>query len=294
MHRLIVAASLLASLASLVSCDSTSNAPLPASEAPPASTSTPAPAAVAAADGVKPPRLCPTGTTQTGDAPPEATELWCARPDGTRHGAYVAYFPVGGKRVQGMFDDGKEHGVWQEYFDGGALRAERSYDHGRATGKWHTYFREGNVATETTHISDDEQHLTEFRSDGSRLREGPLRGGARNGTWREWSSDGTLEVTDYLDGKPGKTPGGSTTTTTESGFAKVGIAECDEYIDKYTQCIRDKVPAPARAQMEEAMTASAKAWQEAALGPARGGLATACKAALDAARQATTAMGCVW
>ena len=78
------------------------------------------------------------------------------------------------------------------------------------------------------------------------------------------------------------------------GGDKIGIAECDEYIEKYTKCISDKVPEAARAQMKDAMDQSAKAWKEAAAGPAKDGLATACKAALDAAKQATASMGCEW
>ncbi|MBC8070342.1 MAG: hypothetical protein IAG13_18560, partial [Deltaproteobacteria bacterium] len=75
---------------------------------------------------------------------------------------------------------------------------------------------------------------------------------------------------------------------------KIGIAECDEYIEKYTKCIQDKVPEAARAQMKDAMDMSAKAWKDAASGPAKDGLATACKAALDAAKAATASMGCEW
>jgi len=75
---------------------------------------------------------------------------------------------------------------------------------------------------------------------------------------------------------------------------KIGIAECDEYIEKYSKCISEKVPEASRKQMQDAMDQSAKAWREAAKGPGKEGLATACKAALDAAKQATSSMGCTW
>lgn len=78
------------------------------------------------------------------------------------------------------------------------------------------------------------------------------------------------------------------------GADKIGIAECDEYIEKYTKCINDKVPEAARAGMKDAMTASAKAWKDAAAGPAKDSLAAGCKSALDAAKQATASMGCEW
>jgi hypothetical protein len=78
------------------------------------------------------------------------------------------------------------------------------------------------------------------------------------------------------------------------GADKIGIAECDEYIEKYTKCINDKVPEAARGSMNDAMGASVKAWKEAAAGPGKDSLAAGCKAALDAAKQATASMGCEW
>jgi hypothetical protein len=93
-----------------------------------------------------------------------------------------------------------------------------------------------------------------------------------------------------------KLPGdGSTTGTIAATSAgPIGIPECDEYVTKYMKCISDKVPASARKTMNEAMDQTIKAWKEAADGPARDGLATACKAAVDAAKEATKSMGCEW
>jgi hypothetical protein len=75
---------------------------------------------------------------------------------------------------------------------------------------------------------------------------------------------------------------------------KIGVPECDEYIEKYAKCIMEKVPEPARPRMKEAMELSAKAWREAASGPAKDGVAATCKTALEAARQATESLGCDW
>ncbi len=79
-----------------------------------------------------------------------------------------------------------------------------------------------------------------------------------------------------------------------SEIVKSGVKACDDYIEKYTKCISSKVPEAARKSMLEAMAQSSKAWKEAAEGPAREGLENACKAAFDAAKQATEAMGCEW
>lgn len=75
---------------------------------------------------------------------------------------------------------------------------------------------------------------------------------------------------------------------------KIGVPECDEYIEKYTKCIMEKVPESARPHMREAMELSAKAWREAASGPSKDGVASTCKTALEAARQATESLGCDW
>jgi hypothetical protein len=75
---------------------------------------------------------------------------------------------------------------------------------------------------------------------------------------------------------------------------KIGIAECDEYLVKYRRCMQEHAPEAARQAVNEALEATLKVWREAANGPGRDGLATACKAAFDAAKQATAAMGCEW
>lgn len=77
-------------------------------------------------------------------------------------------------------------------------------------------------------------------------------------------------------------------------IVKSGVKACDDYLEKYTKCITAKVPAAARESMMDALAQSSRAWKEAAEGPAREGLETACKAALDAAKQATEPMGCEW
>ena len=78
------------------------------------------------------------------------------------------------------------------------------------------------------------------------------------------------------------------------GGDKIGVPECDEYIEKYSKCIGEKVPEAGRAAMKDAMDATVKAWKDAAAAGGKDSLATGCKAALDAAKQATASMGCTW
>jgi DNA-binding FadR family transcriptional regulator len=88
---------------------------------------------------------------------------------------------------------------------------------------------------------------------------------------------------------------GSTQTKHETAKASdsVGVAECDQYLAAYEACLNDKVPEAARATMKASFEQTRNAWrQAAATAEGRAGLASACKTARDAARQAMTSYGC--
>lgn len=73
----------------------------------------------------------------------------------------------------------------------------------------------------------------------------------------------------------------------------VGVAECDQYLAAYESCLKDKVPAAARDMMKSSFETTRASWRQAAATPeGRAGLATACKAARDAARQSMSSYGC--
>ena len=78
------------------------------------------------------------------------------------------------------------------------------------------------------------------------------------------------------------------------GADKIGVPECDEYIEKYMKCIEEKMPEAAREQTQKAVQQSIDAWKQAADGPAKDTLAETCKNALETAKKATAAMGCEW
>jgi hypothetical protein len=86
------------------------------------------------------------------------------------------------------------------------------------------------------------------------------------------------------------TPASTTTTA-----AVTGVAECDEYISKYEACVKDKVPASMRAQMQTTLDASRNAWKTAASTPqGKATLAKTCTDALAAAKQAMGSYGCTF
>ncbi len=94
--------------------------------------------------------------------------------------------------------------------------------------------------------------------------------------------------------KPANATTNVTKTETTTGD-KIGVAECDEYIEKYEACINSKVPEAQRAMLKTSFEAQRKAFKDAAANPqAKAGLATGCKQAIETAKQSTSAYACAW
>jgi len=94
--------------------------------------------------------------------------------------------------------------------------------------------------------------------------------------------------------KPANATTNVTKTETTTGD-KIGVAECDEYIEKYEACINSKVPEAQRAILKTSFEAQRKAFKDAAANPqAKAGLATGCKQAIETAKQSTSAYSCAW
>ena len=71
----------------------------------------------------------------------------------------------------------------------------------------------------------------------------------------------------------------------DGGGEGVGVPECDDYVEKYTKCIDEKMPEAARETSKKALQTSVDAWKKAAATPAgKEGLAQACKTAADAVK----------
>ena len=76
---------------------------------------------------------------------------------------------------------------------------------------------------------------------------------------------------------------------------KVGIAACDDYLEKYHACIADKVPAEARSQFESSLAATRASWKSmAGNAAASASLESACKQAIEGTRQAMSVYGCTF
>lgn len=98
---------------------------------------------------------------------------------------------------------------------------------------------------------------------------------------------------DTTAGAQSKTAPAGTTAPAPAAGDSVGVAECDQYLAAYESCLKDKVPAAARDMMRSSFETTRASWrQAAATAEGRAGLATACKAARDAARQSMSSYGC--
>jgi len=87
---------------------------------------------------------------------------------------------------------------------------------------------------------------------------------------------------------PATTPATTPVASTSGSSDKIGVAECDEYLDKLDTCL-GKLPEPGRGIAKSSLDANRKAWHDAAATPqGKAGLAAACKQALETARKSYT------
>jgi hypothetical protein len=95
-------------------------------------------------------------------------------------------------------------------------------------------------------------------------------------------------------------PAGTPSTTTNrnansAAVEKVGIAECDNFINAYETCVSSKVPAAAQANLKAAVTTWRTQWKKLADNPqTRSTLAAACKTQRDATITQMKAYNCTW
>lgn len=74
---------------------------------------------------------------------------------------------------------------------------------------------------------------------------------------------------------------------------KVGIKECDDYLDLYQKCVNEKVPKEARDSLASSLTQTRAAWKSSAATPdAKASLAQVCVQARQTAKASMSAYGC--
>jgi hypothetical protein len=95
--------------------------------------------------------------------------------------------------------------------------------------------------------------------------------------------------------KPMATNSPSTTTKTISSGEKIGIAECDDFLAKYDDCVTKNVPAAQRGQYETSLKQWRDSWRQLAKNDmTKGTLAAACKQALEQAKTSMKSYNCTF
>jgi hypothetical protein len=95
-------------------------------------------------------------------------------------------------------------------------------------------------------------------------------------------------------GDPAQPAGsGAAPAAATPSFEKLGIAPCDEYLEKYSKCLSSKVPEPARTTFLQGMKQTHDSWKQAkASNP--GGLEASCKMTLDMVKKSMAQFNCEW
>jgi hypothetical protein len=101
----------------------------------------------------------------------------------------------------------------------------------------------------------------------------------------------TVAPTNNSATAPASTPPATIASTGD----QVGIAECDNFITAYENCVASKVPEAARASLKASVTTWRTEWKKLADNPqTRGSLAAACTRQREAAQTQMKAYNCTF
>ncbi|MEP7038518.1 MAG: hypothetical protein ABI891_09245 [Acidobacteriota bacterium] len=85
------------------------------------------------------------------------------------------------------------------------------------------------------------------------------------------------------------------TMETKASDDKIGVPECDNYIDKYEACITAKVPEASRQTILSSFKQTRQTWKSLAANPqTKSALASTCKQSLEMTKQAMSQYSCDW
>ena len=105
----------------------------------------------------------------------------------------------------------------------------------------------------------------------------------------------TSEQTAPKTGEPTNAKPANSDKEVAANNDKIGVPECDDYLEKYEACIFGKVPEAARSAMKSSFEQTRKTWKDLAANPqTKASLASVCKQSKDAAKQAMAAYKCEW
>src|SRR5688500_8057539 len=148
--------------------------------------------------------------------------MWfCARPDGTKHGAFVTQFPGGATQIAGTYKDGVLDGPWERHHPNGALAEIGAYAAGQKHGAWRQLAANGKPLGNYTlaHGTGTERR---WLDDGTLYSEIAFKTGIEHGPAKYFTADGGLVAsTRFVNGK---LDGAQTIGTKRSMLFEIGRA----------------------------------------------------------------------
>jgi antitoxin component YwqK of YwqJK toxin-antitoxin module len=143
---------------------------------------------------------CDAGASLVASTSAEAT-WFCAKPDGTKHGAFVTLFPDGTTHASGLYKDGVLDGAWQRRHASGAIAEAGAYVAGQKHGTWKQLAPAGNVLGEYE-LANGTGIERRWFDDGPLYSEIALKSGVEHGPAKYFAPDGTLLMSSrFADGK---------------------------------------------------------------------------------------------
>jgi hypothetical protein len=175
-------AAIACALGTLAACQSGKGKSEPKSDPDPKPVAEPAVTATPGANGLLPapgadmplpwfaqPNPCPDDAGLVGTPPPRGNEVWCARPDGAKHGRATKYGKLGNVVAEGEHRDGHKHGTFT------------------------TYHQNGHKATQVEFVDGLENGpVTMWHRNGQKALEGTFEQGKGSGPWTKWDEEGNL------------------------------------------------------------------------------------------------------
>jgi antitoxin component YwqK of YwqJK toxin-antitoxin module len=150
------------------------------------------------------------------------TSWFCARSDGTKHGAFITLFPDDTIAIEGHYKDGKLDGTWTRHYPGGAIAETGAYVAGLRDGVWKQLDPNGKLLGEYT-LKQGTGKQKRWLDDGPLYSEVTLRKGVPHGLSRIFDRNGVVVVAasfnvGKLDGK--HVVGGKNTLRIEETFVR--------------------------------------------------------------------------
>lgn len=78
---------------------------------------------------------------------------------------------------------------------------------------------------------------------------------------------------------------------------KIGIPECDDYVEKFEACVNNKVPEGQRANFMSSFNSMRESWKAIAVAnnpQAKAALAAGCKQSMEASKKTMSSFACNW